>query len=405
MASAQTGTTPQRPQPTVRVMRLYRPSLGLANTPPLIGEAAMTAPLSNFLLLPDSFGDLFVGETFRAYVALVNTLEDLTLPRASLSIKIQANNSTCDLFDSVAQGGERALEVGESISRVISHLIADIGQHTLRVIVQYEDPAVSTMDKITLKKLYRFNVLAPMFISAAIYESRRGADSLPVQLSVTNATGQPMSVESVEIDPSHASCGVKAAPIAPKLDPDTHLIRRMNPDESAAFGFRVTIDSSVAQQKLEHVVLGRPVVRWENSFGEGGVYVGEEISYSFPRRLIEAACPVRVLKAEAPPVVVIGEEFQVNLTFVATQYVPPRKYQLRVMDGISERSLHSLGRGSHDFPEMQGSTTHEVVTTLCTTSLGDLDCGVFFLSDRLSGAKYNLRMSCVTYAVASLTQD
>ena len=405
MASSGNPTTAApRPQPTVRVMRLYRPALSVASTSPfLTGEVAMTSPLSNFLLLPDSFGDLYVGETFRAYVALINTLDEQTLKRASLSIKIQANNSTCDLFDSAMLGGERDLASGESISTAISHLIADIGQHTLRVVVQYEDPMVSTSERVTMKKLYRFNVLSPLFISATVCESRhRPGNSLPVQISVTNATGQSMSLVSVEIDTTHASSALQVAPLAAHRDSAGHAILRLSPDESAAYGFKVVVD---ATQKPERIVLGRPVVVWENLFGEGGRFVGEEVSHSFPRQLIEAACPVRVHSAEVPPVVVVGEEFDLRLIVVATQYVPARKFKLRFKEESVDSVLLCVGKSSYDIPELQGSMTFDVTVALCATDLGGIDCNAFSLVDQLSGASYNLSMSCRTYSVTSLAGD
>ena len=362
----------------------------------------MTVPLSNFLLLPDSFGDLYVGETFRAYVALINTLDEQVLHRASLSIKIQANNSTCDLFDSMTVGGEQDLASGECISRVISHLIADIGQHTLRVVVQYEDPKVSSSDRVTMKKLYRFNVLSPLFISTTIYDSRqRPGNSLPVQLSVTNSTGQSMSVLSVDIDTANSSA-LNAVPIAADLPRGGDATPRLSPDESAAYGFQVAVD---AAEKSERVNLGRPVVEWENLFGEGGRFVDKELSFSFPRQLIEAACPIKVSRAENPPAVVVGEEFDLRLTVVAAQYVPPRKYCLQFKEETAGSVLVCLRKNSYDIPELQGSMTYDITFVLCATEVGAINCNVFCLKDQLSGASYNLMMSCSTHSVTSLTGD
>ena len=56
MASPQQPPPP--PPPTLRVMRLYRPSA--------------PRPGSSALILPESFGNIYAGEPFVAYVAVTN---------------------------------------------------------------------------------------------------------------------------------------------------------------------------------------------------------------------------------------------------------------------------------------------------------------------------------------------
>ncbi|CAM9824000.1 unnamed protein product [Hapterophycus canaliculatus] len=52
-------------QPTLRVMRLYKPRLdGRRVLPSCSGDFA----LGSALKLPDSFGNIYLGETFTAYI-------------------------------------------------------------------------------------------------------------------------------------------------------------------------------------------------------------------------------------------------------------------------------------------------------------------------------------------------
>lgn len=78
------GTMPPAPtdaseQPTLRVMRLYKPRLdGRRVLPSCSVAAAATSTkvprgegdfaLSSALKLPDSFGNIYLGETFTAYI-------------------------------------------------------------------------------------------------------------------------------------------------------------------------------------------------------------------------------------------------------------------------------------------------------------------------------------------------
>lgn len=101
MVDAKGGGMPPAPadtndQPTLRVMRLYKPRLDSCRVLPScdVGEAGGDVPgggghgvcvadvgqedfaLSSSLKLPDSFGNIYLGETFTAYIRY--TLFNLT---------------------------------------------------------------------------------------------------------------------------------------------------------------------------------------------------------------------------------------------------------------------------------------------------------------------------------------
>ena len=49
-------------------------------------------PLSPFLLLPDSFGDIYTGEKFSAYIAVVNGHQNISFSNLSLSVRLQTSS-------------------------------------------------------------------------------------------------------------------------------------------------------------------------------------------------------------------------------------------------------------------------------------------------------------------------
>ena len=74
--------------PTLRVMRLYKPKLYVDKR----GGAPGATRLTSALVLPDSFGNIYKGETFFAYVSVLNA-EDApspTLLDVAVSAKLQA---------------------------------------------------------------------------------------------------------------------------------------------------------------------------------------------------------------------------------------------------------------------------------------------------------------------------
>ena len=74
--------------PTLRVMRLYKPKLHTQKRGGVPGGFRLTSAL----VLPDSFGNIYKGQTFVAYVSVLNA-EDAPAPAlldVSVSAKLQA---------------------------------------------------------------------------------------------------------------------------------------------------------------------------------------------------------------------------------------------------------------------------------------------------------------------------
>jgi hypothetical protein len=199
----------QQQQPTVRVMRLYKPMMHVLSTlPPLVEAPHSSSPhhdfaISPFLLLPDSFGDIYTGELFSAYIAVVNGNQDSCFTQVTLSVRIQTANATHDLADCrMRPGGEpsgtaRLLNPNDFVDVVVRHTLTELGTHTLRVSVTYHGrpgPPGQAPETKTLRKFYRFNVLQPLKIGATATDT--GSQFL-VQCAITNATKSPVFLEDV----------------------------------------------------------------------------------------------------------------------------------------------------------------------------------------------------------------
>jgi hypothetical protein len=190
-------------QPTVRVMRLYKPPMHTNATMPSISNGKIASDegckfgISSYLLLPDSFGEIFVGEKFSAYIGVINGYSDFNFQQVTLSVRLQTANFTYDLFDHRAvvgqpSGQSKLLSSNEGFDMVVQHVLSELGTHTLRVTVQYMT-ALSTELK-SLRKFYRFNVLQPLQISTNISEIN---DKIMMQCRVTNITKYPIYLEQV----------------------------------------------------------------------------------------------------------------------------------------------------------------------------------------------------------------
>lgn len=188
-------------QPTVRVMRLYKPCMHIIPTIPREIESGARKnadfAVSPFLLLPDNFGDIYTGELFSAYIAVVNGNQDSLFTQVTLSVRLQTTNATHDLLDCRPEIGEvsgeaKVLNPNEAVDVVVKHTLTELGTHTLRVSVQYSSRYFS--ETKTLRKFYRFNVLQPLEIKTTATDI---GDRILLQCLIINTTKSPLYLEEV----------------------------------------------------------------------------------------------------------------------------------------------------------------------------------------------------------------
>eukprot|EP00581_Thalassiosira_minuscula_P028851 CAMPEP_0183758312 /NCGR_PEP_ID=MMETSP0739-20130205/6340_1 /TAXON_ID=385413 /ORGANISM="Thalassiosira miniscula, Strain CCMP1093" /LENGTH=114 /DNA_ID=CAMNT_0025995893 /DNA_START=1 /DNA_END=342 /DNA_ORIENTATION=+ len=72
--------------PTLKVMRLQAPQLGQPSSGSLLSSHHL---LGSTLLLPDSFGVIHVGETFSAYLGVLNTSSEMPVRGLTVSAQLQ----------------------------------------------------------------------------------------------------------------------------------------------------------------------------------------------------------------------------------------------------------------------------------------------------------------------------
>ena len=162
-------------------MRLQAPHLATATSSSSSSSSSSsgglllspTNQLTSSLLLPDSFGAIHVGETFVAYLGILNTSLDLPVRGLTVSSQLQTptrrivlpsrlDNTPTDIPPCSVGGGSS----GSGVDAIVSRQLDEAGSHILRVEVGY----ISNGQK-SLRKFYRFNVSEPLRISESVVRS------------------------------------------------------------------------------------------------------------------------------------------------------------------------------------------------------------------------------------------
>ena len=341
-------------------MRLYKPCLHLSSTiPPVItqmdnssslllsssssnnrinGSNGSDFSISPFLLLPDSFGDIYTGEKFSAYIAVVNGIQDSAFHQVSLAVRLQTANATFDLYDcrasdGIISGQSKILNPNENIDMVVQHTLTELGIHTLRVSVQYISNRSN--EPKTLRKFYRFNVLQPINILSSAHESN---DKIMIQSKLTNLTKSPLYIDEAKLIPTSHNINVIniTAPISNKIGFENNTINMdswpmLLPDESYAYSY-------ILPKLNTSTSIGYIEVKWYSYMGEYGITKGDEIitghklSNSTFNKIDNIELPgIKIECLNYPTSAIIGKEFEISIR-VINNTKEPVVLQLRGKD-------------------------------------------------------------------------
>lgn len=264
---------------------IHSPTAGCLDCQPIVNNA---------LCLPDSL-DVYVGETFTAYLGVINSSRQTSIRRLSVTAQLQTPTARWQLpspLDGTSAGGQGyGMDVPPlaGVDAVVSHAIEEPGQHILRVEVS---SLAADGNLKTFRKFYRFQVTHPVVLRERAV--RAGDSSCWVTLAVeytNNAeyanSRDVMVISNVQFQasdgltakcigqPSLESSGEKGETAVDLYD-QANVLQR---GTVARYLFRVQATSE--QAKLRGVasgdLLGKAVVTWRMSMGEQGRIVSPPI--------------------------------------------------------------------------------------------------------------------------------
>ncbi|KOO27452.1 upf0533 protein [Chrysochromulina tobinii] len=111
------------------------------------------------LALPQSFGDIFLGETFSCYISLCN-IAPIELAQVGLKVEVQTQLARETLSDSSVAGSAIARFASQqTLDKIIEYDLKDIGIHILICSALYTD---SQGERKYFRKFFKFQVNNPL---------------------------------------------------------------------------------------------------------------------------------------------------------------------------------------------------------------------------------------------------
>jgi len=210
----------------LKVMRLTRPTLG-TSTIVQAGEREGDRGLLNvalnkdvntaikqpallpgqLLVLPQSFGNIYLGETFSSYVCVHNDSTEVcgnVTVRADLQTASQRINLVPGANPDTSLHSRDQLPPGSTIDQV-----KELGTHILVCEVSYNSSnAVS--DKLSFRKFFKFQVMKPLDVKTKFYNAE--SDEVFLEAQVQNITQTTITLDRVTLEPSHTFTVTSLAP-------------------------------------------------------------------------------------------------------------------------------------------------------------------------------------------------
>jgi len=312
-AVAPSATGDANVAPTLRVMRLQSPRLHQSSTGS-IGPFSETC-LQGALCLPDSLA-VYVGETFSAYLGLLNTSQTTEIRRWKLSAQLQTPNQRHDLNLHFGQNDSAVLAPLSAVDCLVHQSITEPGAHILRIQVSYSTGATEQ----NFRKFYRFLVRDPLILRVDRVISK-GEDhyvtvhvgynnqSMPANNNNAEDVPQPLVIRNVRLEPTSANAAVTRMDKRASASGDASAVNLLDnvvvlnpPNEAQQYVFRIQ------QHERSHQSIGTILIEWSQAMGENGVC---RIPVNLPRPPTGADLPI-LAAVNPPPRAVVGKPISIE---------------------------------------------------------------------------------------------
>ncbi|KAF5270850.1 hypothetical protein FQA39_LY08295 [Lamprigera yunnana] len=266
----------------LKVMRLTRPTLASAvpitcdskdlpgnllnialQQDPTAIDGLETITIGEFLLLPQSPVNIYLGETFSSYVCVFNETENVV---ENVSVKVDLQTSSQRLSLSMKPPTPK-LDPEDTVNNVIHYEVKEIGAHILVCEVSYQSIIGTT---VSFRKFFKIQVLKPLDVKTKFYNAE--SDDVYLEAQVQNITGGPICLEKVALDASHLF-NVTSLNISPEGNSIFGKITLLPPQASCQFLYCLSPDPKLSAdlKMLSGATnIGKLDIVWRSNVGECG---------------------------------------------------------------------------------------------------------------------------------------
>lgn len=337
---------------------------------------------SKVLSLPQSFGMIFLGETFSGFVTVHNDSQE-TVRDVNLKVELLTPSQRVSLLSDCLIP---TLDEGGCEDRIISHEVKELGEHSLICSATYT--VHTSGEELFLRKFFKFNVAKPLDVKTKFMNVE---DDIMLEVQIQNITQNPMFLEIVNFDPSSSFLAQDLNTLHQDEREDNSLTGKealifgsnnyLLPRNTRQYLYKISPLVPVRiPEKPVSVTVGKMDIVWRSRFGEKGRIQTGQLKSSVP-----ALPELKITLTESPGTVKLEHAFHVTCHITNTS---SHVMRLRsILDRQPGAGILWSGNTGKVHKELPSNSSLELRLTLIPIAPGLQTIGPVTFLDMLSNQK------------------
>ncbi|XP_031847056.1 trafficking protein particle complex subunit 13 isoform X2 [Nomia melanderi] len=268
-----------------------------------------TLTVGQFMVLPQSFGNIYLGEIFSSYLCVHNGSKQL-VKNVTVKANLQTNTQIISLSGN--SGEMKDLPPDSTVDEVIHHEVKEIGTHILVCEVTYAPTNIGATSQ-SFRKYYRLEVVKPLDVKTKFYNAE--SDEVYLEAQIQNLTAGPICLEKVSLESSHLF-SVTTLNTNKKGESIYGSVNVLDPDCSRQYLYCLRPQLTLLKDpKMMHNAtnIGKLDIVWRSNLGERG-----RLQTCQLQRMAPEYGDLRVTIKDIPPKVYLEQSVTLNCHIINT---------------------------------------------------------------------------------------
>ncbi|MCD7473408.1 hypothetical protein HAX54_015244 [Datura stramonium] len=324
--------------------------------------------LPGLLLLPQSFGAIYLGETFCSYIS-INNSSNFEVRDVTIKAEIQTERQRILLLDT-SKSPVESIRAGGRYDFIVEHDVKELGAHTLVCTALYSD---NDGERKYLPQYFKFMVANPLSVRTKV---RVVKETTFLEASIENHTKSNLYMDQVDFEPAqHWNAtvlrGVDYHPESKNSTSDVFkppiLLRSGGGIHNFLYQLKLSSDGSPLPKVEGSNVLGKLQITWRTNLGEPGRLQTQQILGSpIARKDIELRA------VEVPSVIMLEKPFVVrlNLANQTDRVLGPFEVWVSQNDSLDEKAVMVNGLLTMHLAQVEAFSSSEFELNLIAIKHG-----------------------------------
>ncbi|OIS99242.1 PREDICTED: trafficking protein particle complex subunit 13 isoform X1 [Nicotiana attenuata] len=324
--------------------------------------------LPGLLLLPQSFGAIYLGETFCSYIS-INNSSNFEVRDVTIKAEIQTERQRILLLDT-SKSPVESIRAGGRYDFIVEHDVKELGAHTLVCTALYSD---NDGERKYLPQYFKFMVANPLSVRTKV---RVVKETTFLEASIENHTKSNLYMDQVDFEPAqHWSATVlrgvdhqpeSRQPMSDVFKPPV-LLRSGGGVHNFLYQLKLSSDGSSLPKVEGSNVLGKLQITWRTNLGEPGRLQTQQILGS-----PIAHKDIELRAVEVPSIIMLEKPFVVrlNLANQTDRLLGPFEVWVSQNESLDEKAVMVNGLLTMHLAQVEAFSSSEFQLNLIAVKHG-----------------------------------